>query len=348
MLKIGIVGFGFMGRMHYRCWRARDDAQIAAICDANENIIEDSKKAVGNIEGAEDAVDFTGINIYSDIGKMLAEEKLDAVSITLPTYLHARYTIEVLKSGVHVLCEKPMGLNVAECESMMAAAKSSPAHPMGWASGKVLQIGHCVRFWPEYAKTKEIVASGEYGKVLAATFRRLADEPTWSYDNWILNDERSGGVALDLHIHDTDFVQYLFGMPRAVCSFGGKNSAGRLVHIVTQYLYDDDKVITAEGGWAMMPSFGFEMSFNIVQEKATIVHNSARKPAFKVCPAEGEAFTPDVQSGDGYILQIDHFVRAMKGEKITPVTTLEESRDSVKIVEAEKKSIQTGGIVSLQ
>jgi hypothetical protein len=98
----------------------------------------------------------------------------------------------------------------------------------------------------------------------------------------------------------------------------------------------------------MMPSFGFEMSFNIVQEKATIVFDCNREPAFKVCPAEGEAFTPEVQAGDGYILQIDHFVRALKGEKMTPVTTLEDSRDSVKIVAAEKKSIQTGGIVSFE
>jgi len=97
-----------------------------------------------------------------------------------------------------------------------------------------------------------------------------------------------------------------------------------------------------------MPSFGFEMSFNIVQEKATIVYDCKREPAFKVCPAEGDAFTPEVQPGDGYILQIEHFARAMKGEKITPVTTLEDSRDSVKIVEAEKKSVQTGQIVPIK
>ena len=327
-----------MGQMHYRCWKGRDDAQIVAICDANKNIVEDSKKTVGNIEGAEDAIDFTGINIYCDTGKMLAEEKLDAVSLTLPTYLHVKYTTQTLESGVHVLCEKPMGLNVAECDSMIAAAKSS---------GKVLQIGHCVRFWPEYAKTKEIVTSGKYGKVLAATFQRLSAVPTWSCDNWIMNEERSGGVALDLHIHDTDFVHYMFGMPRAVCSFGGKDSVGKLAHIVTQYLYNDDKLITAEGGWAMMPAFGFEMSFNIVQEKATIVYDCTREPAFKVCPLQGEAFTPEVQPGDGYILQIEHFVRVMKGEKVTPVTTLEASRDSVKIVEAQKESIRTGGVVSL-
>jgi predicted dehydrogenase len=310
-----------------------------AICDTNKNIIEDCKKTIGNIEGAENAIDFTGINIYSDFGKMLSEEKLDAISLTLPTYLHVKHTIPALESGVNVLCEKPMGLNVSECDSMIDAAKSS---------GKLLQIGHCVRFWPEYAKTKEIIAGGEYGKVLAATFQRLSAVPTWSYENWIMNEQRSGGVVMDLHIHDSDFVQYLFGMPRAVFSSGGKDSEGKLGHVVTQYLYDNDSVITAEGGWALMPGFGFEMSFNIVQEKATIVYDCTREPAFKVCPAKGEAFTPEVQPGDGYILEIDYFVRAMKEEKLTTVTTLEESRDSVKIVEAEKQSIQTGQIVPIE
>ncbi|MHC4311682.1 MAG: Gfo/Idh/MocA family protein [Planctomycetota bacterium] len=338
MLKIGIAGLGFMGQMHYRCWKAREDAQIVAICDTNKNIVEDCKKTVGNIEGTE-AIDFTGINIYSDFGKMLAEEKLDAISLTLPTYLHAEHTIKALEAGVNVLCEKPMGLNLAECDSMIAAAKSSD---------KLLQIGHCVRFWPEYAKVKEIIASGEYGKVLAATFQRLSAVPTWSYENWIMNEQRSGGVVMDLHIHDSDFVQYMFGMPRAVFSSGGKDSKGRLGHVVTQYLYDNDSVITAEGGWALMPAFGFEMSFNIVQEKATIVYDCTREPAFKVCPAEGEAFTPEVQPGDGYILQIDHFVKIISGEQVAPVTTLDASRDSIKIVEAEKESIRTGGIVSIE
>ncbi len=339
MLKIGIAGLGFMGQMHYRCWKGREDAQIVAICDSNKNIVEDCKKTIGNIEGAENAIDFTGINIYSDFGKMLAEEKLDAISLTLPTYLHAKHTIQALKSGVNVLCEKPMGLNVSECDSMIAAAKSS---------GKLLQIGHCVRFWPEYARVKEIIAGGEYGKVLAATFQRLSAVPTWSYENWIMNEQRSGGVVMDLHIHDSDFVQYVFGMPRAVYSSGGKDSEGKLGHVVTQYLYDNDSVITAEGGWALMPAFGFEMSFNIVQEKATIVYDCTREPAFKVCPAEGEAFTPEVQQGDGYILEIDHFVKVIGSEQVAPVTTLDASRDSIKIVVAEKESIRTGGIVSIE
>ncbi len=329
MLRVGITGFGFMGQTHYKCWNAVEGADVVAVCDVNPNIVEDTKRAVGNIGDTEQAVDFSSLRLYTDFEEMLKSAELDAVSITLPTSLHADFSIKALASGVNVFCEKPMALNVEDCERMIAEAKRSE---------KALQIGHCVRFWPEYAKAKEIVDSGEYGKVIAATFQRLGAAPTWSIDNWFLDEKRSGGMALDLHIHDTDFVQYLFGVPRAVCSFGAKGPGGGLVHIVTQYLYDDDKVVTAEGGWGMMPAFGFEMSFNIVMEKATLVYDLTREPMFRVCPAEGEAFTPEVQEGDGWLLEIEHFAKAVRGEKVEEITTLEQSRDSVKIVAAEKES----------
>lgn len=336
-MRAAIVGFGFMGRMHCRRWRDLEGAEVAAICDANPNIVEDTSM-VGNIEGAAEGVDFSNIRIYQDLEKMLSEEKPDAVSVTLPTYLHGEYSKRVLEAGVNVLCEKPMALNAADCERMIEAAKKS---------GKVLQIGHCIRFWPEYAKAKDVVAGGEYGRVIAATFQRLGAAPEWAWDNWIMDEQRSGGMALDLHIHDTDFVQYLFGMPRAVCSFGAKRADGQLMHIVTEYLYDDEKVVTAEGSWAMMPAFGFEMSFNIVLEKATLVYNCTREPTLRVCPAEGDAFTPKVEKGDGYSLEIAHFANKIRGEETKTVITLEQSRDSVRIVEAEKESVKTGEQVSL-
>ena len=329
MLRVGIVGFGFMGQTHYKCWDKVEGAKVTAICDINPNIEEDTKRAVGNIGDTEEAVNFSGLQLYTDFDQMLNSAELDAVSITLPTFLHADYSIKALAAGVNVFCEKPMALNVEDCERMIAEAKRS---------GKVLQIGHCVRFWPEYAKAKQIVDSGEYGRVIAATFQRLGAAPTWSIDNWFMDEKRSGGMALDLHIHDTDFVQYLFGIPSAVSSFGAKGTGEGLVHIVTQYLYGDDKLVTAEGGWAMMPTFGFEMSFNIVLAKATIVYDLTRDPAFKVCTAEGEAFTPKVQEGDGWFLEIAHFAKAISGEKVEPITTLEQSRDSVRIVAAEKES----------
>ncbi|MGI6271044.1 MAG: Gfo/Idh/MocA family protein [Anaerohalosphaeraceae bacterium] len=336
MLRVGIVGFGFMGRMHYAQWSARPDAEVVAICDANPNIVEDTKKAVGNIAGAADHVDFEKIALYSDYNKFLAEAKCDVVSITLPTFLHPNFSIKALEAGLHVLCEKPMALTLDECQRMMdAAARTS----------KVLMIGHCVRFWPEYAATRQLVAEGHYGRVIAATFQRLGTAPAWG--DWFKDDSRSGGVAMDLHIHDTDYVQYLFGMPAAVFSRQTKTPAGGAIHIATQYLYDDDKVVVAEGGWGMTPAFGFEMSFNIVLEKATISYDCTRSPAFRICPVDGEAFTPEVAKGDGYSIEIDHFARKVAGENPPQVITLKESQNSVKIVLAEKESARQHRTVEL-
>ena len=338
MLRVGIVGFGFMGRMHYGQWKGLEGAEVVAICDANPNIVEDTKKAIGNIEGAGGEVYFDLLDLYSDYNKMLAEAKLDAVSITLPTFMHPNFSTKSLEAGLHVLCEKPMALNVEDCQHMITAAAQS---------GKVLMIGHCIRFWPEYAKTKEIVDGGEYGKVIAATFQRLGTAPTWGDDNWFSDDARSGGVALDLHIHDTDYVQYLFGMPKSVFSRQANAGGGGAIHIMTQYIYDDDKVVTAEGGWGMTPAFGFEMSFNIALEKATIVYDCTRTPAFRVCPTEGEAFTPEVAKGDGYSIEIAHFAALAAGRDVAEVTTLAGSLDSVKIVLAEKESAEKGQAVLL-
>jgi predicted dehydrogenase len=338
MLKVGIAGFGFMGRTHFKCWKKVEGAEVIAICDVNPNIKEDTKKAVGNIGDTSDEIDFDSLNLYTDLDEMLAKEKLDAVSITLPTYLHPDTSIKALAAGVNVMCEKPMALTSKACEGMIAEAKRS---------GKILQIGHCVRFWPEYARAKEIIDSGKYGKVIAATFQRLGAAPTWSIDNWFLDEKRSGGMALDLHIHDTDYVQYLFGIPKAVCSVAAKGPGGSLLHISTQYIYDNDTVITAEGGWGMTPAFGFEMSFNIALEKATLVYDLTREPMFRICPAEGQAITPEVEKSDGWFLQIDHFAKAIKGEKVEKITTLAQSINSVKIVEAEKLSASKGKRISV-
>ncbi len=338
MLNIGIIGFGFMGRMHYRCWKDASGAEIVAICDANPDVLKNTDKSAGNIEGAEEEIDFDGLQLYTDVKAMLADANLDVVSITLPTFLHSKFSIMALEAGVHVLCEKPMALGVDQCRQMIAAAEKS---------GKILQIGHCIRFWPEYAKTKEIVDSGEYGKVITATFKRLGSAPTWGAENWFANDQRSGGVALDLHIHDSDFIQYLFGMPTSVCSFGNPKSAEGLKHITTRYSYDDDKLVTAGGSWAMTLSFGFEMSFNIVMEKATIVYDCTRQPAFKVCPADGDTFTPEIAKGDGYTLQIEYFTGLINGEKPTRVTTLDQSLDSIRLVNAEVESVRKSSEIEL-
>jgi len=166
MIRVGIVGFGFMGRMHFRCWQGLENAEVTAICETNPNIIEEAQKNVGNIEGYAEQVDFSKLKVYNDLGQMLRDESLDAVSLTVPTFLHPDLTIQALSAGVNVLCEKPMALTVAECDRMIAAAEES---------GKILQIGHCVRFWPEYAAAK---------RCWTCTFTiRITSSTCWEYRN---------------------------------------------------------------------------------------------------------------------------------------------------------------------
>ncbi len=338
MKRTGILGFGFMGNMHFNNYSQIEDIEVAAICDINEERFSGKGAEAGNIEGAQKELDLTNIQTYSDAEKMFSEADLDAVSITLPTYLHHEYTLKALNAGLDVLCEKPMAMDSKQAAEMVDAAKKT---------GQLLQVGHCIRFWPEYAKAKQIIDSGQYGKLKVAAFNRLSLTPTWSWDNWLLDEKRSGGALLDLHIHDTDFVQYLFGMPRAISTTAVKGPTGGYDHAATQYFYDDEKAVTTQGGWIMTPSFGFQMSFEIILEKAAITYDLTREPTFKICPHNAEAFTPELQTGDGYLLELKHFAKAVNRQNVPEIITPDQSMNSVILIEAEKKSAQTSQKVDL-
>ncbi len=210
-------------------------------------------------------------------------------------------------------------------------------------SGKLLQIGHCIRFWPEYVVTRDLIQSGLYGRTIAASFRRFSAMPTWSADRWFADEQRSGGQPLDLHIHDSDYIHHVFGLPSAVSSTADDPQS----YISTPYHFESGPAVAAESTWRMAPSFGFEMSFVIILEGATVLLDSTRTPAFRVCPAEGQAFVPDVPPGDGYSREIEHFARAVAGEPVEPIVTPEQSRDTIRLVLAEKQSAREKKAVSL-
>ncbi|MBN1435905.1 MAG: Gfo/Idh/MocA family oxidoreductase [Sedimentisphaerales bacterium] len=338
MVRVGIVGLGFMGRMHFRCWNADPNAKIVAVCDVDNDKLSGQFAQAGNIEGAQDNLDLSNIATFTNLDNMLKEAQLDAVSIALPTYLHAQATIKALQAGVHVFCEKPMALDSAECQTMIDAAEKT---------GKTLQVGHCIRFWPEYAYLKQLIQSGQYGNLRFATFTRISATPTWSWQNWILDPKKAGGAAHDLHIHDADFVQYLCGLPNAVFCQAVPGFDNGADHVVAQYIYNNGPVITAEGGWLCADPFGFKMAYNAVLEKATISFDSTQSPTIKVHPAAGQTFTPEMPQKDGYALEIHHFIQSITGQKVPDILTPQQSLQSVKLIEAEIKSAQNATPVKL-
>jgi len=106
----------------------------------------------------------------------------------------------------------------------------------------------CLRFSPEWVWLQKAIRTGTYGQVLAARFRRVAEPPAWGQKNFF-NGAESGGGLFDLHIHDTDFVQYCFGRPEAVFSTGYSKMSGAIDHVVTQYQFASGPIVHAEGSW---------------------------------------------------------------------------------------------------
>ena len=323
MEKIAVVGFGFMGRMHYGNWKRIPGAKVVAICDAN--LAQLSNVSGGNIAGADASTDFTGVAIYDDVGKMLAAGGFDVVDVTLPTPLHPDVTVAALKAGYHVLCEKPMALDVKSCDRMLAAAKRA---------GKVLLVGQCLRFWPEYVALKALVDSGKYGKVVAADFSRSTPPPDGKGTHgWFLDEKKSGGCLLDMHIHDADMVRFLFGPPKGADAVTHRHASGLLDHAQIRYAYPD-KVVTATVSWAVSKTLGFEASFRVMFEGATAVFDTKRAETFMVYPQKGKPFAPKVSARNGYEAELRSFLDMVRGRPVKPVLTARDARDAVALVKS--------------
>jgi len=337
-VRIGLIGFGFMGTTHWGVYAGLKNAQVVALADFDAAKRKgDVSKVVGNIGGGDNSkpIDLTGVTIYSDPMKLIREADVDVIDICVPTVYHAELAIAALKAGRHVFCEKPLCRTAAEAKKIVAAAKKAKGF---------FNLGLCVRAWPEYRAAWEYYRSGKAGKMLTATFKRISpgvDGNSWK--NWYMNGKASGGALLDLHVHDTDQVNCFFGKPRAVHAFGANvGSQGAIDHVVTTYDYGDGRFVMAEGGWEQAKGATFEMSFTIVCEKATLKFDST---GFNVFFRNGKKLTPklDVKAGPtGWHQELAYFVDCVcKGVPPTKYQTLESVADTMKIVFAEEKSVQS-------
>ncbi|MDR1439097.1 MAG: Gfo/Idh/MocA family oxidoreductase [Clostridiales bacterium] len=260
MLKCGIIGFGGLGKVHFKNLSKMEEeglgVKVAALCDVEESKF--TARTATNLGDGAAAADTSRCSLYADAREMLSREALDFAVIAVPTYLHERIAVAALEAGAHVFCEKPMARASAQAQNMLGKAK---------AAGRLLMIGQCLRYWPEYAKLKSLVESGEYGRVVRADFSRLSAPPKWSWQDWYLDYEKSGGAALDLHVHDIDMVNWLFGAPQSVSS-EATHAICKFDSITTRYQYPG-KLVTATADWGLAESFPFGMGFLVRFERAT-------------------------------------------------------------------------------
>ena len=322
MTRIAIAGFGFMGRMHYGNWKRIRGAKVVAICDANLGQLK--TVAGGNLAGADTSTDFTGVAVYDDYARMLAAGGFDAVDLTLPTPLHRDLSVAALKAGYHVLCEKPMALSTADCDAMLAAARRAK---------RTLLVAQCLRFWPEYVALRKLILSGKYGRVVAAEFHRSSNPPEAKGGHaWYLDAKQSGGCLLDLHIHDADMIQFLFGKPRGVAARTHRRADGVLDHAHLVYDYPD-MVVSATASWSNAKTLGFEASFRVTLEKASVVFDPKRPEPYLVYPAAGKPFAPKVPKTGAYEAEQRYFVDLLAGRADASLLTARDARDAVALVE---------------
>jgi 1,5-anhydro-D-fructose reductase (1,5-anhydro-D-mannitol-forming) len=339
MIGVGLVGVGFMGKMHFGVHQSSGKSRIVALCDIDENKLKGDWSAIGgNInDPSAKNIDLTGIKTYTNLDEMLSDPAVELVDITLPTYLHAENVIRALKAGKHVLCEKPISLTLEEAGDILKAART--------AKGK-LMVAHCIRWWPEYALVREMIRNETYGPVFSAVFRRISATPTWGWKNWLQDASKSGGACIDLHIHDIDYIDYIFGRPQAVSSFGITKTSGGMDHIITSYHYDvENLLVVAEGNWVGHPGTPFEMMFQITCEKATIQYTSAREKTLAVYPKGGGVEYPKFEPGDGYHNEIHYFLDCIEKNVTPSVVTPAEAREALAVALAEIQSAETGKTV---
>ena len=342
---IGIVGIGFMGMIHYVAARKLAGGRVTAICSRDRGkLAGDWSKIKGNFGPSGTTVDTSGLGRYADAGDLLNDPGVDLVDLCVPNDEHARLAIRALEAGKHVLVEKPIALTTEDADAMVAAAKMA---------GKMLMVAHVLPFFPEFAFAAEAVASGRYGKLRAAHFTRTIARPDWSAG--IGDAERSGGPAIDLHIHDAHFVGLVCGPPRAVRATGVVDG-GAVAYLATQYLFGEGgPAVSANSGAISQPGRPFAHGYEIYLERATLAYGfadfSGQSPAvtpLSVVLADGTVERPEVGSGDpvdAFADELADAVAAVESGVPSPRLSGELARRALVTCHAEVQSVRTGETV---
>jgi predicted dehydrogenase len=331
-MRIGIIGLGLMGQVHLAAWQAAG-AEVVAVLDQNtvnaERIARESNAKV------------------CTISELL--ELVDVVDICLPTPQHLEFTVLAAQAGKHVVCEKPMALNFNDAQKMIKTCQKA---------GVRLFIAHVVRFFEQYQTAAASIARGEIGLLGTMRLKRAAYQPAKEGDNWFLDETRSGGVPLDLMVHDFDVANWF-------AALAGAGQVTRVFARSSRNLHPDAKgdVVLAtlrfkhgaiahlEGAWAY-PKGIFRTGFDVAGTNGVIEWRSDDSPPVMsflppVTPGIAAVGLPVLSGGaDPYHLQIAHVKHAL--ETNTPfLVTPEDALQALKLGLAVRESLRTNQVVNL-
>jgi UDP-N-acetylglucosamine 3-dehydrogenase len=338
MIKVALIGAGFIGHAHASALKQIKNAQITAIVDN----FEDNGRKMAEEYGAK---------YFKSVDEMLSNSNADCVDICVPTFTHAEIAIKSADAKKHVLCEKPLTLSLKNADEMIKAVKKNNVKAM---------TGHVLRFWPEYVKIKDLLDQGYFGEPIQASCARLAVTPDWQVGNWDKSEKFSGGAAIDLHIHDLDLLIWLFGKPEIVKAQGvldpANPKAGGFSHIFTTAQFKNGKSGFAEGGWAFKGAFPFTMSLRILCQKATVewifragknIEERSQAANIKVYNNDGSVDTIEAMQSDAFFNELSYFIDCIEKDKPIEKATFEDGRASLEFALAAIRSAREHSIIKL-
>lgn len=328
MKKFAIIGFGGLGKTHFlnliKIQEKRKDIKLVAICNSDiESISKSVTINLGNVNI--DDIDFSQYNLYTDYKEMIEKEDLDFVFITLPSHLHSEVGVYCLNHGIHVYTEKPMAITAEQCEDLMNASK---------INNKKLMVGQVLRFSNEYKFIKDAILENKYGKVIKAEFTRKSFLPKWSFDNWLLTDNKSGGCIVDMHVHDVDIMMWLFGNP---LNFNVLSSHKMATFESVYALYEySDKSVMILTDWGIHSTYKFKATYNITFENAYVECINGEVTVYTDDNEEKISF----ESSDPFYVEVEEFIESVVNDKEFTTADTESVYNTMKLIFAEKDFIK--------
>lgn len=297
MITLGILGAGYIGCLHASILLDKfPDVAVKFIYDKYES----KARQFGEKHN---------ISVCRNAEKILTDKNVDAVLICTPTDLHCTYTLEALKNNKHVFCEKPLAPSLEDAEKMVRAAdKNKQCRTM---------TGHVLRFWPAYAKVKEIAAGGALGKPVNAEFFRLLTFPGWT-DGWNRSEKSNGGA-----------------------------------HISTNLEYGNGVKGTVQAGWSFQKEFPFTAGYRIFFEKGTlerdfrggkILEQREKESPYIPCYTDTEIKKIDIKSDDAFYLQMRYFIDSLAQNREITNATFAQGKEALEIVRESILSAQSGEV----
>ncbi len=294
MVRVGLVGIGFMGWIHYLAYKRSKRATLAAFCSR-----EPAKRAgdwtgiKGNFGPPGEKIDVSAMKVYESIEPMLADPTIDLIDICLPPHLHADVACQALKAGKHVFCEKPLGLNTAECDQIMQAAAEA---------NRQVMVAQVLPYMGEFQYAYLSAVEGRLGKPVGGYFKRVISPPDWIPDFY--DPHRVGGPLIDLHVHDLHFVRLVYGMPRRVmCLAEMKDGVVKYSHSLLEF--DDRRMIVAASCGVADQSarpfcHGLEMQFEkaVLQFELAAASDGVDIMPLKVLHQDGRTERPALAAAD--------------------------------------------------